>query len=104
MVWRTKGVVTTDTITPISNTSCCFQGVEPIKYPVFKSCILSPLRISTDPMTEVNIRVIPIIVASIIGLLPSAAKTGEIKETNNIIVVRHKPEAGKEVVPKTPTN
>ena len=47
-----------DTVTPINNPSCCFHGVDPTKYPVFKSCEVAPAIAAamqtTPPIVKAN--------------------------------------------------
>src|SRR5580698_4190073 len=45
--FRIGGMTSDPTMTPASNATCCFQGVAPTSWPVFKSCKLSFAIVAT---------------------------------------------------------
>ena len=62
--YRTPPIARPDTTTPIISPICCFLGVAPSRYPVFRSCDVSPAIAATIQITD------PIAIAAVIPSIP----------------------------------
>ena len=91
-----KPITTVEITTPIISASCCFQGVAPIRKPVFRSCDVSP---AFDAAMQTTL---PMVIASTPNagaVQPCTKKIAEVAISVAIVI----PETGLAELPMSPT-
>ena len=92
----TPPIASADTTEPINSPICCFLGVAPRMYPVFKSCEVSPAIAATIQMID------PMAMAPPIPCTPVSPVTFKQMVANNKVAIAI-PETGLLLLPTSPT-